>query len=54
MHVCMNVFIYNSFHFIIYIFILKGLPIHRPNDYFCENMKTDAHMAKIKDKLLIE
>uniref|UniRef100_A0A7S3M572 Uncharacterized protein n=1 Tax=Spumella elongata TaxID=89044 RepID=A0A7S3M572_9STRA len=31
-----------------------GLPVRRPNDYFCENLKTDAHMTKIKDRLLIE
>mmetsp|Transcript_18195 Transcript_18195/g.36646 ORF Transcript_18195/g.36646 Transcript_18195/m.36646 type:complete len:324 (+) Transcript_18195:114-1085(+) len=31
-----------------------GLPVRRPNDYFCENVKTDAHMTKIKDRLLIE
>jgi len=31
-----------------------GLPINRPNDYFCENVKTDAHMTRIKDRLLVE
>lgn len=25
-----------------------GLPIRRPNDYFCENLKTDAHMTKVR------
>lgn len=24
-----------------------GLPIRRPNDYFCENVKSDAHMTKV-------
>lgn len=24
-----------------------GLPVRRPNDYFCENLKTDAHMTKV-------
>ena len=26
----------------------------RPKDYFCEQVKSDAHMAKIKDRLLLE
>jgi hypothetical protein len=24
-----------------------GIPIHRPDDYFCENVKDDLHMAKV-------
>ena len=24
-----------------------GLPIHRPHDFFCEHMKSDAHMARV-------
>jgi rRNA-processing protein EBP2 len=31
-----------------------GVPIRRPDDYFAENMKSDAHMARVKDKLLLE
>lgn len=31
-----------------------GVPTRRPPDYFCENMKSDMHMTKIKDKLLLE
>lgn len=26
-----------------------GLPIRRPNDYFCENVKSDAHMTKVRN-----
>ena len=29
-----------------------GLPLFRPEDYFAEMIKTDAHMAKVKNKLL--
>ena len=29
-----------------------GLPLFRPDDYFAEMIKTDAHMAKVKNKLL--
>jgi rRNA-processing protein EBP2 len=25
-----------------------GIPTRRPNDFFCENVKTDSHMAKVK------
>jgi rRNA-processing protein EBP2 len=25
----------------------KGIPTKRPLDYFCENIKTDAHMSKV-------
>ena len=28
------------------------IPFKRPSDYFCEMLKTDNHMAKIKDKLI--
>ena len=31
-----------------------GIPIERPSDFFCEQLKTDAHMAKIKDRLIVE
>ena len=31
-----------------------NIPVTRPNDYFCENIKTDAHMGKIKDRLILE
>lgn len=30
------------------------VPTTRPNDYFCEQVKSDAHMARVKDKLLVE
>ncbi|KAL2941658.1 putative rRNA-processing protein EBP2-like protein [Bienertia sinuspersici] len=32
----------------------KGLPYLRPFDYYAEMVKTDAHMGKVKDKLLVE
>lgn len=47
-------YIYHVFYILYTLLIIIGLPIYRPNDYFCENIKTDAHMSKIKDKLLIE
>ena len=31
-----------------------GIPTKRPNDFFCEQVKSDAHMARIKDRLLLE
>ena len=31
-----------------------GIPTQRPHDYFAENVKTDGHMAKIKDRLILE
>ncbi|CAM9339182.1 unnamed protein product, partial [Ectocarpus fasciculatus] len=31
-----------------------GVPTLRPSDYFCEQMKSDAHMTKIKDNLILE
>jgi len=31
-----------------------GLPTRRPADYFCENLKSDSHMSRIKDKLILE
>ena len=31
-----------------------GIPIKRPPDYFCEQVKSDNHMAKIKDRLILE
>lgn len=30
------------------------IPTRRPADFFCEHVKTDAHMARIKDRLLLE
>lgn len=35
---------------------LKALnvPTTRPNDFFCEQMKSDAHMARVKERLLVE
>ncbi|XP_021772405.1 probable rRNA-processing protein EBP2 homolog [Chenopodium quinoa] len=32
----------------------KGLPYLRPFDYYAEMVKTDAHMGKVKGKLLLE
>lgn len=32
----------------------QGLPFQRPNDFFAEMVKDDAHMKKVKDKLLHE
>ena len=31
-----------------------NVPIDRPLDYFCESLKSDAHMARIKDRLITE
>lgn len=31
-----------------------GVPTTRPSDYFCEQVKSDAHMARVKDRLLVE
>ena len=31
-----------------------GVPWQRPDDFFCEMLKSDAHMAKVKDKLIFE
>ena len=31
-----------------------NIPFRRPNDFFCENVKSDAHMIRIKDRLLLE
>lgn len=31
-----------------------GVPTTRPVDFFCEHMKSDAHMAKVKDRLILE
>lgn len=30
------------------------MPFTRPTDYFAEMVKSDAHMAKIKDRLIFE
>lgn len=32
----------------------KDFPYKRPEDYFAEMLKSDAHMAKVKDKLIYE
>lgn len=32
----------------------SGVPFKRPEDYFAEMVKTDTHMAKVKDVLLAE
>ncbi|TDH73758.1 hypothetical protein CCR75_003628 [Bremia lactucae] len=32
----------------------EGVAYKRPNDYFAEMLKSDAHMAKVKDKLIYE
>eukprot|EP01041_Mallomonas_annulata_P010172 gene10172-21204_t len=31
-----------------------NIPTRRPTDYFCEHVKTDSHMTKIKDNLILE
>jgi len=31
-----------------------NIPIYRPNDYYCEMIKPDEHMKKIREKLMIE
>lgn len=31
-----------------------GIPFERPADYFAEMVKTDAHMAKVRQSLLDE
>lgn len=36
------------------LFNRADLPFHRPTDYFAEMVKTDAHMAKIRQGLLDE
>lgn len=36
------------------LFEKASLPFHRPTDYFAEMVKTDAHMAKIRQGLLDE
>ncbi|GJN90615.1 hypothetical protein Rhopal_003627-T1 [Rhodotorula paludigena] len=36
------------------LFAQADLPFHRPSDYFAEMVKTDAHMAKIRQALLDE
>ncbi|POM57374.1 RRNA-processing protein EBP2, partial [Phytophthora palmivora] len=32
----------------------EGVAYKRPDDYFAEMLKSDAHMAKVKDKLIYE
>ncbi|KAI9208616.1 eukaryotic rRNA processing protein EBP2-domain-containing protein [Polychytrium aggregatum] len=34
--------------------IEAGIPFSRPDDYFAEMLKTDAHMAKVRQKLIDE
>ncbi|GAA6006762.1 hypothetical protein JCM10207_009087 [Rhodosporidiobolus poonsookiae] len=36
------------------LFTKADLPFHRPSDYFAEMVKTDAHMAKLRQSLLDE
>lgn len=36
------------------LFDAEGLPFHRPDDYFAEMLKTDAHMAGVRQTLLDE
>jgi thiamine biosynthesis lipoprotein ApbE len=31
-----------------------GLAVKRPDDYFCESVKSDAHMNRVKDRLILE
>ena len=31
-----------------------GVPFKRPDDYFCEMIKSDGHMARVKDRLIFE
>jgi len=31
-----------------------GIKFRRPDDFFCESIKSDAHMARVKDKLILE
>jgi rRNA-processing protein EBP2 len=31
-----------------------NIPTTRPNDFFCEQMKSDTHMARVKERLLVE
>jgi len=33
---------------------LAGEPFLRPKDFFCEMIKSDAHMAKVKDELIFQ
>mmetsp|Transcript_15390 Transcript_15390/g.23187 ORF Transcript_15390/g.23187 Transcript_15390/m.23187 type:complete len:299 (+) Transcript_15390:71-967(+) len=35
-------------------FAKLGIPFQRPDDYFCESVKSDAHMARVKDRLILE
>ncbi|GBG60985.1 hypothetical protein CBR_g18581 [Chara braunii] len=36
------------------LFEARKIPFSRPNDYYAEMVKSDAHMLKVKDKLLYE
>lgn len=33
---------------------MLNIPIRRPLDFFCEHLKSDSHMIKIKDRLIME
>ena len=35
-------------------FEAAGIPWQRPPDYFAEMVKSDAHMAKVKEQLVYE
>jgi rRNA-processing protein EBP2 len=26
-----------------------GVPLHRPHDYFCEHVKSDSHMDRVRN-----
>jgi rRNA-processing protein EBP2 len=34
--------------------VAAGIPVRRPDDYYAEMVKNDAHMRKVKDKLFFE
>jgi len=36
------------------VLINLHVPVDRPLDYFCESLKSDAHMSRIKDRLITE
>jgi rRNA-processing protein EBP2 len=31
-----------------------GVPIERPTDYYAEMLKTDVHMSRVKERLIVE
>ena len=34
--------------------VASGEPYKRPEDFFCEMIKSDTHMAKVKDSLIFQ